>query len=204
MARGKFIVFEGGEGSGKSTMLAKLKEVLPPETVFTRNPGGTFVGNKIREVVLSDDFAQINLTAELLLFEAGRAQLSAEIIAPALEKGVNVLCDRFELTVLAYQIYGHRDAANLPLCRQLSGAINQGCVPDMTILLDIPPDIGLKRAMARSETTDRVEREPLEFHERVREGYLAHIGEYKSVVIDASRPLEEVWKDVYEAVQSVL
>ena len=203
--RGKFIVFEGGEGSGKSAHMERLKSVLPKEVVFTRNPGGVAVGEKIRALVLSKESAGIDARAELLLFLAARAQLIAEVIRPALESGRHVICDRFSLSTLVYQVYGRQKPEDLPLLTTVSDIINAKCVPDATIFLDVSPSIGLKRAHSRSEEPNRFDTEEMAFHERVREEYKKHISEYRhSFTIDADRPQEEVWTDVLRAVQSIL
>ena len=205
MARGKFIVLEGGEGSGKSVMMEKLRGVLPRDTVFTRDPGGVSVGEEIRKLVLGQETRGIDAATELLLFLAARAQLIAELIAPALNEGKNVICDRFILSTIAYQIYGRQKMEYLPLVKSVFAAINQGCVPDTTILLDATPEIGLQRVQLRMQTLNRFDEEEIAFHQRIREGYTRHLAEYGTpVTIDANRPLEEVWTDVENAVQSAL
>jgi len=205
MARGKFIVLEGGEGSGKSVMMDKLKAALPKGTVFTRDPGGVPVGEEIRRLVLSQETRGIDATTELLLFMAARAQLITELIAPALNEGKNVISDRFILSTIAYQIYGRQKMEYLTLVKNVFAAIDRGCVPDTTILLDVSPEIGLQRVQLRMQTLNRFDEEDVAFHERIREGYKKHLDDYgTSVVIDANRPLEEVWTDVENAVQSNL
>lgn len=203
--RGKFIVFEGGEGSGKSVMLSRLQRELGDKAVFTRYPGGVPMGEKIRSLVLSKESEGIEVATELLLFLGARAQLVAEVIEPALESGKNVICDRFELSTMVYQVYGRQKEEYLPMLQTVSKVINRGCVPDATILLDVTPEIGLKRAHSRPEESNRFDNEKLAFHERVREGYKKHIGECPHpVIVDSNRSLEEVWTDVRTAVQSVL
>lgn len=205
MARGKFIVLEGGEGSGKSEMQERLKKLLPQGTVFTRDPGGTSVGEYLRNLVLSKESRGIDPATELLLFLAARAQLVAELIAPALEEGKNVICDRFILSTIAYQIYGRERIDLLPLTKNVFDATKQKCTPDFTVFLDVTPEIGLQRVQLRIQAANRFDEEDLAFHARIREGYQKHLQDYgKAVVIDANKPLEEVWTSVAEAVQSVL
>jgi dTMP kinase len=205
MARGKFIVLEGGEGSGKSVMMDKLKGVLPPGTVFTRDPGGVSIGEEVRRLVLGQESRGIDAATELLLFMAARAQLVAELIAPALEEGKNIICDRFILSSIAYQVYGRQKMEYLPLVKEVFTAINQGCIPDTTVFLDVSPEVGLQRVHMRMQALNRFDEEALTFHQRIREGYQKHLNDYgKSVVIDANRTLEEVWTDVQNAVQSAL
>src|ERR1700690_611020 len=205
MTRGKFIVFEGGEGSGKSAQMERLREILPQGTVFTRDPGGVETGEDIRRLVLSKDTLGIDTATELLLFMAARAQLIAELIAPALGSGKTVVCDRFILSTIAYQAYGRKKIDYLPLVKNVFSTINRGCMPDATIFLDVTPAIGLERAHSRLEAPNRFDEEAIAFHERVRDGYKKHLNDYgKSFTIDADKPLEAVWQNIGQAVQSVL
>ena len=197
-------MFEGGEGSGKSVHIERLHFPLP-DAVFTRYPGGVPVGEKIRAVVLSKEAEGMDTATELLLFLAARAQLIAEVIEPALAAGKTVICDRFELSTMVYQVYGRQKPEYQELLAAVSKTINKGCAPDATIFLDVTPAIGLTRARSRPEGPNRFDNEELAFHERVREGYRKHIGEYPhAFVVDADKPLEEVWQNVQKAVQSVL
>lgn len=205
MARGKFIVFEGGEGSGKSVHIERLKSVLPPDTIFTREPGGVSIGEDIRRLLLSKEARSIDTSTELLLFLAARAQHIAELIAPALESGKTVVCDRFILSTIAYQIYGRQKQEYLPLVKSVFEAIGRDCMPDATIFLDVTPEIGLERAHSRLEEPNRFDDEALAFHQRVREGYKKHVGDYgKAFIIDANKPLDGVWQSIEKAVQSIL
>ncbi len=204
MARGKFIVFEGGEGSGKSAHMERLRSLLP-DAIFTRYPGGVQIGERIRALVLSKDSEGIDTATELLLFLAARAQLVAEVIQPALENGKTVVCDRFELSTMVYQLYGRQKPEYKEFLAVASKTINKDCAPDATIFLDVTPEIGLARARTRPEGPNRFDNEQLAFHERVREGYKKHIGEYRNAfIINADKPLEEVWQSIEKAVQSVL
>ena len=174
VARGVFITFEGVEGSGKSTQLQLLAERLAAAGVairVVREPGGTSVGEAIRSILLDPKYSELDARAELLLYEASRAQLVAEVITPALEAGEVVLCDRFFDSTTAYQGY----ARGLPLAvvSQLNDAATGGMSPDLTIVIDIDSQHALERACDASGTADRLESEDLAFHERVREGFLA-------------------------------
>lgn len=205
MARGKFIVLEGGEGSGKSVMMDKLKGVLPRGTVFTRDPGGVSIGEEIRNIVLGQDSRGIDAATELLLFMAARAQVIAELIAPALEEGKTVISDRFILSTIAYQVYGRQRIDYLPMVKNIFDAIARGCKPDLTILLDVTPEIGLQRVQLREQAANRFDEEDPAFHQRIREGYKQHLNDYgTSITIDANQPLEEVWTALLNAVQSGL
>ncbi len=202
--RGKFIVFEGGDGSGKSTFVERLKKQFP-DFVYTQDPGGTQLGEQIRELLMSEKTSGIDVRAELLLFLASRAQMVAEVIRPALESGKTVIANRFALSSIAYQVYGRQRPELLPLYRSVSDVILEGVMPDATILLDVSPEIGLARAHSRPEELSRFDLEALAFHKRVREGYAKHISEFgKPFIIDADRPLEEVWRNIEETIQSVV
>jgi dTMP kinase len=176
--KGVFVTFEGVEGSGKTTQLKLLAHYLHglgEEIVETRDPGGTTIGKEIRTLLLSPESAPISDPAELLLYEASRAQLVREVIIPAIARGAVVLCDRFTDSTLAYQGFGRGLDQNL--IRQLNHFVTGGLAPDLTILLDLDPRIGLERCTKGSRaglsSRDRLEAEPLSFHQRIREGYLA-------------------------------
>lgn len=204
MKRGTFIILEGGDGAGKTTMGERLKVELP-DVVYTQDPGGTELGEKIRVVLMSDETKGIDVRTELLLFLAGRAQLVTEVIKPALESGKNVISNRFGLSSIAYQIYGNQRPELLPLYHAVSKEILQGCTPDACILLDLSPEIGIARIHSRPEEPTRFDKESIEFHTRVREGLKKHAGEFgQPFVINAEKPVEEVWTEVFATVQSIL
>jgi len=169
---GRFITFEGIDGSGKSTQLAALARVLIARglpVLTTREPGGTPVGDAIRSVVLEGAFG-MSARAELLLYLASRAEHVDRVILPALEHGSLVLCDRFSEATLAYQSYGR----GLPMeeIAPLVAFGARGLEPDLVVLLDLPAEDGLARVRER-RAANRLDREALAFHQRVREGYLA-------------------------------
>lgn len=201
---GKFIVFEGGEGSGKDTHIERLKP-LYPDAVFTREPGGTKIGERIRELLLSKQSTDMKVRTELLLFLAGRAQLIEEVIAPALVAGKIVISNRFGLSTIAYQIYGRERQEYLPFLREVSAFVIGQYIPNACVLLDVTPLVGLERTKQRSEEPTRFDEEKLAFHERVREGYKKHVHEFGTpFIINADEPLESVWSNVQKAVASVL
>ncbi len=202
--RGKFIVLEGGEGSGKTTFGERLK-IEFPDIVYTQDPGGTALGEQVRQVLMADETDGIDARVELLLFLAGRAQLVDEVIRPALESGKNVVSNRFGLSSIAYQVYGRQRPELLPLYRTISPEVTRGCEPDACILLDVSPETGAKRIRSRPETPTRFDKESLDFHARVREGLKKHVAEFgKPFVVDSEKPLEEVWTEVKKIVQSLL
>jgi dTMP kinase len=193
---GLFITFEGPEGSGKTTQIKKAGEYLKRKNVsflITEEPGGTQLGNELRKILLNKSSFPINEKSELLLFAAARAQHVEEVIRPAMGDGKVVLCDRYSDATIAYQSFGR--GLEIEDVRWINNFATRFLTPDLTLLFDIPVDIGLKRAMKRISRIvdlpmeDRFEREEIEFHERVREGYHALINSdpERFRTIDASR-----------------
>jgi dTMP kinase len=189
---GKFIVFEGVEGAGKTTQIQQTAAWLQgfyggdKSIVITREPGGTNLGRQIRQILLDDLDGGIDRRAELLLYGADRAQHVASIIRPHLERGDIVLCDRFTDSTIAYQGYGRRfDRTEIDRVNQLATG---GLQSDLTFWLDLDVTVGLDRVALRGQL-DRMERATLDFHQRVRQGYqdLANIYPDRIVRIDADR-----------------
>ena len=173
-----FISFEGIEGCGKSTLMSGVADALRAmdvPLVTTREPGGTEIGDRIRTIFL-EQTTRIEPFAEALLINASRTHLVSQVIEPALEEGMTVLCDRFTDSTLAYQGFGRGLALEMlePLC----DAATLGLRPDLTLLIDIPVALSRERVMQRSAHHDRMELEGDEFHERVRNGYLEIAGMY--------------------------
>ena len=174
-----FITFEGVEGSGKTTQIQRLKKYFAQKGIsckVTREPGGCSIGEKVRKILLDPDHREMVPMSELLLYEAARAQHVMEIIEPFLRKGGVVLCDRFIDATFAYQGYARR--IDLKWIERLNQFSSHGIKPDVTFLLDCPSDVGLKRALKRNRTLKqekegRFEKEKIQFHQRVRKGYLA-------------------------------
>lgn len=174
---GFFITFEGIEGCGKTTQInhltAHLKEKNLP-FLLTREPGGTAIGDRIRQILLSSENSSMEAATEFFLYAAARAQHISQIILPALTEGKTVLCDRFADATVAYQ--GHGRGLNLAWIEEIHDRFLRGVKPNLTFLLDLPVEEGLRRALKRMENQavkeDRFEKEDLGFHRRVREGYL--------------------------------
>ena len=204
--RGRFITVEGGEGAGKSSNLAFIRELLEQagkSVVFTREPGGTPLGEEIRELLLGHRHQGMSQDAELLLMFAARAEHLARLIRPALEAGTWVLCDRFTDASYAYQGGGRGiDPARI---RALEEWVQGGLRPDLTLLLDLPVAQGLQRAGARSQP-DRFEREEQVFFNRVRDAYLriAEREPERVRVVDASQPLPRVQQQIAGLVRDFL
>lgn len=196
--RGKFITIEGTEGVGKTTNMAFIKAWLEAKKlpyISTREPGGTPLAEQVRELLLAPRAELVCSASELLLMFAGRAQHIDQVIEPALVEGNWILCDRFTDATYAYQGAGRNMGSDL--ISKLETLVQGSLRPDLTLILDIPVEIGLKRASARSEP-DRFELEQVEFFERVRRGYLgiAEQDPGRCKLIDASQPLEQVQSQI--------
>ncbi len=190
LKNGIFITFEGVEGAGKTTQVQRLATALGPDVVLTREPGGTLVAERIRDIFLSSD--GITPLTELLLLAAARAQHVDELIRPALAANKIVICDRFTDATVAYQ--GYRGGIDLELIHHLNRAATGGLTPDITFILDLPPEIGLQRQQHGEIHRDRLDREPLERHRKVREGYLsaAKADPARVKLIDAAQSADTV------------
>lgn len=216
MASGKFITFEGGEGAGKSTQATRLAERLQAKgltVIETREPGGTKQAEKIRDFILSGKAKSYGALGEAILFSAARDDHLKNVIRPALERGDWVLCDRFSDSTLAYQ--GAAGGVKPSLIRALEKTTVGETKPDLTIILDLPPEVGMKRASERdgrepgdaANGADRFEAEEIRFHSALREGFLniAEQEPQRCVVIDAQQPenavTEKIWETVMERLE---
>jgi dTMP kinase len=200
---GVFVVFEGGEGAGKSTQVRLLTEWLRSrglDVVVTREPGATTLGSRVRALLL-DPSSRISSRAEALLYAADRADHVEKVICPALERGDVVISDRYIDSSLAYQGAG-RDLQIDDIAR-LSRWATGGLMPDLTVLLDVPTGTGLDRA---GVNPDRLESEPVDFHERVRQGFreLAEREPRRYLIVDATLPVDEVARRVRERLTRIL
>ena len=216
-----FISFEGGDGSGKSTQLRLLDQYLTArgtKCLSTREPGGTSLGKMIRQIVLQVGEREVAWPTELFLYLADRAQHVAEVIQPALRSGMLVLCDRFMDSTVAYQGYGR--GVDLAMLRRLNDIASWGIVPDLTFLLDCPVEIGSSRTRQRFQTAssvtrapdaepeglDRFERERLDFHEKVRQGFLeiARAEKDRFVILDARQSVAQLHDEIKRVVEERL
>lgn len=209
MAQGRFITFEGGEGAGKSTQLKRLVSRLESngrEVVSTREPGGSPGAEGIRELVLKGSADRWSAVTETLLMYAARRDHLERVIRPALARGAWVVCDRFADSTRVYQgILGKVDER---LIKGLERVSIGDLAPDLTIVLDVPVELGLERVRLRrgAKTPDRFEAENVEFHQKLRDAYLAIAAEEpaRCVVVDACAAKEAVAKDIWDAVQARL
>ncbi len=195
--KGIFISFEGPDGSGKTTQIKLLSSYLEEKgysVVMTREPGGTAISEKIRKIILDPENKEMDGMTEALLYAAARAQHVAQLIKPSLDEGKVVLTDRFMDSSIAYQGYGRHLGDKIRTINEYAVA---GTQPDLTFFLDISAEEGIKRAEHRHQL-DRLEKESLDFHRTVYEGYmeLAKIYHDRYVIINASRSIEEVFEDI--------
>lgn len=201
-----FITLEGPEGSGKTSHVPHLVQHLREKgfAMFpTREPGGTSIGEQIREVLHSLKNAEMNPRTETLLYQAARAQFVEQILKPHLAAGEVVLSDRYADSTIAYQGYGHQQ--NLEQVRTLVQYATGGLVPGLTILLDLDVDLGLRRKK-KADEWNRLDAYTVEFHERVRAGYLelAKLEPERWVIVDASQPWEAVQDDLRRIIEKKL
>ena len=201
----RFITFEGGEGCGKTTVLKAIKERLESEgvsVVLTREPGGTPIAEQIRNVILDKGNTAMDGRTEALLYAASRRQHLVEKIWPALQEGKTVLCDRYLDSSLAYQ--GGARGLGIDEVLSINLFATEGTYPDLTLLFDLEPELGLARIAAnQNREVNRLDLEKLDFHHQVRNNFLALAKRYpdRYVIIDASQPLADVIEDAYKAIK---
>jgi dTMP kinase len=202
---GLFITLEGPEGSGKSTHAPRLAEYLRSlgrDVLLTREPGGTSIGDQIRFVLNDHANTAIQPSAESLLFCASRAQLVSQMIRPQLERGGTVVCDRFSDSTIAYQGYGR--GLDLTILQSICDFASGRLKPDVTLLLDLPVETGLARRRQGKGDWNRLDAQEVDFHRRVRQGYLeiSRLEPSRWIRIDAEKEEEDVWSQILQAVAS--
>lgn len=208
MRKPLFVTFEGGEGAGKTTLIRRLENELNQRrypTLQTREPGGSPLGDKIRQLLLEEDSrTKIGPLAELLLFLAGRAQHLEEVVRPALAQGKTVLCDRFNDSSVAYQ--GIARGLGQTYVQNLCDQVCQSATPDLTFFLDLDPSVGMERAAKQQRVMDRLENEANGFHEKVRQGFftLAYENPQRISIIDASESPDAVFKQAWQILEGRL
>lgn len=198
MKKGIFITVEGTDGSGKTTQINLIKDYIEKigcEVVLTREPGGTVIGEKIRDILLDKENKNICSITEMLLYASARAQLVRELIIPSIEKGKTVICDRFVDSSYVYQGFGR--GINLETITLVNNIAVAEIIPDITFFFDLSPEIALKRRIS-STGADRIEQEKMNFHMKVYEGYkkLANLYPERIKVIDGSRNIDEIFLDI--------
>ena len=200
MKQGLFITLEGGDGAGKSTQMNNIEKYFNERgytCLRTREPGGTSIGEALREILLSPATSKMTDVAEMMIFAAARAQHVRELIRPSVEEGKIVICDRFVDSSIAYQKYG-RELGDMVV--QVNDIAIDGLLPDITFWMDINPEAGRERIGMREDSSlDRLEREKMDFHYRVYDGYQELCERYPERVkrIDATRSIEEMRDEIY-------
>jgi dTMP kinase len=202
-----FITLEGPEGSGKTTQTPLLAECLMARglnVIQVREPGGTSIGNQVRDILHDMKNQEMDARAELLLYSASRAQLVAQVIRPHLAAGGLVLCDRYADSTMAYQGYGR--GLDLDALRQITAFATGGLRPDLTLYLDIDPELGLARRNAGGGEWNRMDAQTLDFYRRVRDGYarLIESDPARWVTIDASQSVDSVQRAICAAAEAAL
>lgn len=203
----KFITIEGGEGSGKTSVIIKLIEELNKrgyQTLSTREPGGSKIAEEIREVILNVENTNMDYMTEALLYAASRRQHLEEVVKPAIKEGKLVICDRYVDSSLAYQ--GHARGLGIDNVYEVNMYATGGFMPDLTIFIDVPPEVGLNRIKNNNRPVDRLDLEKMNFHNLVHEGYLKVYERFPNriVRIDGNKPLEEVYEDLLKIINQRL
>ena len=207
MNKGFMVVFDGSNGAGKTTVIKSVEKYLSSkgyDVLLTREPGGTPIGEKIREVILDPKTPEMSFMTELMLFGAGRAQHIQEKLIPALSEGKIVISDRFDAATYSFQHFAR--GIDINTINKINDLALSGFSPNMNIVLDLDPEEGLKRVQSRGEGLDRLEDEKAEFLARARNGYLkqAEQNPSKFEVIDASQSKEKVLQDVIQVIDELL
>lgn len=201
--KGIFITFEGGEGSGKTTIIKRLTEELTQKgysVVCTREPGGSKIAEGIRNIILDKENTEMDYMTEALLYAASRAQHLSEKVKPALKEGKVVLCDRYLDSSLAYQ--GYARGLGIDRVYDINLYATEGLLPNLTLFVDIAPSVGLERIKQNHREEDRLDKEKIDFHERVHSGYLEVARRFpeRIKVVDGEQSVEEVYADVQKII----
>ena len=206
--KGLFVTIEGPEGSGKSTLITKLLpyfEKKEQKVIATREPGGIAISEEIREILHKQEHTMMEARTEALLYAAARRQHLVEKVMPALEKNYLVLCDRFIDSSLAYQ--GYARGLGVEKVFEINRFATEDCMPNLTIYLDIEPEVGLARIEKdANREVNRLDMESMKFHKRVREGYLQLVDRFadRIVVVNADQPMEKIMEEVIQLIEDKL
>jgi len=204
---GKFITFEGPEGSGKTSVIIGVVKYLEEEgysVLTTREPGGIKIAEDIRSIILDKDNVEMDAHAEALLFAASRSQHFNEKILPALKENKVIICDRFIDSSLAYQ--GHARGLGIDQVYEINKFAIGDSLPELTLFIDVPPRVGLERVFTNIRKIDRLDLETLEFHEKVYEGYMIIAKKYQNrfKIVDGTQPIEKVIEDAIKIIKNIL
>ena len=204
MERGRLIVFDGGDGAGKGTVLKSLQEYFPePKTLFTREPGGTPLSDKIRDVILSDLASDASAETLLALYFASRSDHVEKKIEPALASGINVITDRYDSSSAAYQLRAMEGVHLRHLFNQMRGLYCRRAIPYLYVYIDIDPLEGMRRVKGRTDE-NHLDRRQLDFHAAVRAGYLDFLSCYPHRIVDGGQSQEAVFQECLKIVHNAL
>lgn len=204
MKRGKFFAIDGGEGCGKTSVIAFLKNNLPNDQfIFTREPGGTPLAEMIRNVMISPEARDASGETQFGLIWASRAEHLKHLVIPTLESGKNVISDRFDSSTYAYQLHGQESTHLKDLFLAVRSQFVGSNEPDLYIILDLPTDMAEKRVKNREQKSNHFDEQSQEYHQRVRDGYLEFIKDKRHKIIDATKPLNEVCAEVLTTIKEL-
>lgn len=202
--KGSFIVLEGGEGAGKTTIAKTVASAFSSEELLVTKAGETVFGEQLKKILVSEEGGKVSAEAQFLLAWSAQTDHFQRTVSPALSRGVSVLSDRFDSSIFAYQVTASGSQYLSDLFWNIRDEAFKGVTPDLYIFLDLPPDVGLARVKKSGRVMDHFEKRSLDFHSKVREGYLEFLKFVPHVVIDATRPLEEVQNEVLSVIQEQL
>jgi len=201
---GRLVIIEGLGRSGKGLTTERLKQRLPKETLFTYEPGGTRLSKELRELLLRDENKFVGALPQIGMFCSARLLQTEEIILPALQKGQNVVCERWDASTFAYQVWGAGGHQGIQLFRAFRAAQLSLVRPYLYVFLDIPPEVAVERMKVEGNTRHHFHKKDPEFFAKVRQGYREFLSGVPCRMVDANRPIEVVADEVYEIVQSAL
>jgi len=206
MEKGKFIVIDGGDGSGKTTVVKAIVDRLGWNAVATREPGGSVYAESIRNLILSDIAKTTDAMTQFLMFWAARRDVIRQVIKPAVNEGKIVVCDRFDSSTYAYQVYAQDNPDLEELFWRIRKEILKDMSPDLYIHLDVPAEVGIMRAKQREERLNHFDKKKIQFHHKVNAGLKTFIGDKitNGHIIDASQPLDKVVEDTLQVVEEML
>lgn len=205
MTNGTFIILDGGEGAGKSTQIQEIKKHFGDRVLITREPGGSPYAEEIRSLILnSKEGAQANAKTHFALFWAARADHLKNTIIPALESGIHVVCDRFDSSTFAYQVYGQEARELKEFFFTMRDFYLGVCKPDVYILLDVDPETGLRRKQSQADDINHFDERDLQFHARMREGLMEFFKHVQHEIVDANQSFESVTHDLLTALNKYI
>ena len=204
MSKGKFIALEGGEGAGKTTIAKSVAAAFSPEHLLVTKAGETVFGEELKKILVSEEGEKVSAETQFLLAWSAQTDHFERMVSPTLLKGVSVFSDRFDSSIFAYQVTASGATYLSDLFWNIRDEAFKGATPDVYIFLDVPPQTGLDRVKKSGRVMDHFEKRSLDFHSKVREGYLQFLKSVTHVIVDATRPLDEVQHEVLSVIRKQL